>query len=96
MVVVGVADQDQFQLAVDGVQDVLHMLRAVRTGVEHGEAAGRLDQVGVGAVIGHRAGIGGDDAGDAGQDGMHGAADGLGFGQEGHCGSFPLLLILSG
>ncbi len=72
------------------------MCGAVGAGIEHGEAAGGVDQVGVGAVIGHRAWIGRDDAGNAGQDGMHGATGGFGFGQEGHCGSFPLLLRVAG
>ena len=85
MVVVRVAHQDERDLAAGVAQDRLDVLgMAFRPGIQHRQPFRRVDQIGVGAVIGHRAGIVGDDPADAGQHRQIGAALRLRFGQKGH------------
>ncbi len=84
MVAMRVAEQDAHDRAGREPQDVGHVRRLVRARVQHGDAVGLLDQVGVGAVIGHAARIVRDDAADARADRLQHAALGHGLGQEGH------------
>ena len=85
MIVVRVAHQDERDLAAGVAQDRLHMLRmALRPGIQHDQPFRRLNQIGVGPEIGHRAGIVRDDPADAGHHRQIGAALRLRFGQKGH------------
>src|SRR5690606_15219217 len=59
----------------------VEMRGIVRTGVDYSDPVRLLDQPGVGAVIGHRTGVGRNDAPDARTDLCSGAAQRFGFGQ---------------
>ncbi len=59
MIVVGVADQDERDLPAGVAHDRFHMLRVLfGAGVQHRQSLWRFNKIGVGAEIGHRAGIG--------------------------------------
>ncbi len=79
-----VREQDQIDLAAGRGKDRGDVGGVVRARIEHHQSLAALDQVGVGAVIGHRPGVFGDDAADAGQHRQRRAPLGFGLGQEGH------------
>ncbi len=88
VVAMGVADDDAADAAGARGGDGFDMGGAVRAGIEHDEAAlAILDEVGVGAVIGHDAGVGRHQTGDAGQDGERHETGRLVFDQERHAAS---------
>ena len=65
MIVVGVADQDERDLTAGMAQDRLYMFGMVfRSGIEHHQPLRRVDQIGVGAEIGHRTRVVRDDPAD--------------------------------
>ena len=68
MIGMAVAEQDRRDAALGRLDDGLDMARIVRPGIEDDHPLCRLDQVGVGTVIGHQAGIGRKDAPDAWRD----------------------------
>ena len=89
VVLVAVGDRDGGDLSGGG-EDGGDVLGEVGAGIEDESAAGRVDQVGVGAVIGHQPRIGGDDPPDAGEHSDGHVADRLGFGEEGHLRAWSL------
>jgi hypothetical protein len=67
-----------------GGEDVGYMRVVVRAGIDDGQAVGAVDEIGVGAVIGHHARIVGDDTANAGKHREGNSAGRFRFGQEGH------------
>ena len=67
MVRVGMTEQDR-RAALGSGKNVLEVTVIIRAGIENNKAANSLDEVGVGAVIGHQAWVVGDNPGDARHD----------------------------
>ncbi len=96
MVAMGMGEQDtpDRHLACPS-QNIAHMLSVIRAWVENGQAVRRLDQIRIGALIGHNARVTGDDAPDSRQDVERDAALRLRFFEKRHappsCGAWPRL-----
>ena len=86
VVVMRVAEQDGGDWRAGGFQHGGDVGGVIGSGVQHCDAAGGVDEIGVGAPVGHDAGVVGDHATDAGDDGQRGAAGRFGLGQEAHVG----------